>query len=135
MTNVLFLTIPRDMPVQQLREQQRPVGQDGHDAQRHVVGAGDDVAAPSSSTTTTTLPADTASSPSAEDDPVYGPGVVGEDGGEAETPVPVAALVEVDAPVAEAHRHQGLPGGDAGEVRGGEGLREAVDPPVNYSMQ
>ena len=75
------------------------------------------------------------SSPSsAENDPVYGPGVVGEDGGEAEAPVPVAALVEVDTPVAEANRHQGLPGGDAGEVRGGEGLSEAVDPPVNYSV-
>ena len=122
--------------MQQLREQQRPVGQDGHDAQRHVVGAGDDVAAPSSSSSASLSTADSpSSSSSAEDDPVYGPGVVGEDGGEAEAPVPVAALVEVDTPVAEANRHQGLPGGDAGEVRGGEGLREAVDPPVNCSMQ
>ncbi len=119
--------------MQQLREQQRPVGQDGHDAQRHVVGAGDDVAAPSSSSSSSASlsAADSpSSSPSAEDDPVYGPGVVGEDGGEAEAPVPVAALVEVDTPVAEANRNQGLPGGDAGEVRGGEGLREAVDPPI-----
>ena len=92
--------------MQQLGQQQRPVPEDGHHAQGHVVRAGDDVRA-------------------VEDDGPDGGGVVGQDGREVEAAEVVAALVQVDAAVAGAQGHQGLPGGDAGQLAGVEVLGES----------